>query len=159
MRMAGCFLGGVALCRAWRLLPARARRRLGLLADGSAAVLVLSCLIPHAEVLRLPACAGLVVALASQAGAVNRILSGRVAMVVGRLSFPLYLVHVTPLLWLVYWTRTHPLQGPASGMALAVYGCACLALAEVFHRLVERPAHRMGRRLAAGASAARRSAP
>jgi peptidoglycan/LPS O-acetylase OafA/YrhL len=69
-------------------------------------------------------------------------------MFLGRISFPLYLVHITPLIWVQYHVDG-PSLSPTSGVILIIgYISACIILAFLLHVIVERPSHRLGRKWA-----------
>jgi len=89
---------------------------------------------------------GLGAALLVVAAAEGRLqlLQGRVAQLLGRLSYGFYLVHLPLLLLAVSWLPRWPLP-----LAWAVALVAALAVAFVLHRTVERPSQRLGRRVAA----------
>lgn len=68
--------------------------------------------------------------------ALARILSARVPVFLGRISFGLYLVHVPPLYTIVAWSY---LQGVPEPIIAALYACGTLALAFGFTLLVDEP--------------------
>jgi peptidoglycan/LPS O-acetylase OafA/YrhL len=142
IRMAGCFVAGVALCRAWRLITPIPRRWPSWVASLSTFCIVLSCIIPHAGVLALFSLGGAVFALAFQQGPVDRFLSSKPLLFLGKISFPLYLIHDVPLVWLTYRFNS----SSSSIALLALYLILCLLVATTLHYAVERPAHALGRR-------------
>ncbi|QEC48522.1 acyltransferase [Baekduia soli] len=95
--------------------------------------------------------AGAAVLLPLVYGGVARGLEARPVQWLGRRSFSLYLVHEPIVVTLAF-----ALGRPGFGVLLAVALPGSLAAAEVFHRLVERPAHRLAR--SATADLQRRSA-
>ena len=65
----------------------------------------------------------------------------------GRISFPLYLIHVMPLLWLRYFIKSRQLGSPYDTLCLALYLAVIVAAAYVLHLLIERPFQRWSQRL------------
>lgn len=151
-RMAGGFIAGVALCKGWRLLPKRTAVWPAYTSAASVIALLAVCFLPDTHVLMTPIFGLLILSLAFQVGLVSRALSSRPAMFLGRISFPLYLVHVTALLWLRSAVAGSPID-PAEG-AVLVLGCVacCIGLATLLHHFVERPCHRLARAWAGGPS-------
>ena len=79
-------------------------------------------------------------------GGVARLLGTRPAMVLGRVSFPLYLIHIMPLIAFEVHARRAG-YGPGSfylGALLLIV--ALLALSDIAHRLIEAPCHRLAKR-------------
>jgi peptidoglycan/LPS O-acetylase OafA/YrhL len=94
--------------------------------------------------------AALLYGLAFQQGAIKRLLSSRLMLFFGGISFPLYLVHVIPLLWLRYFLQANgaaysPLQKSA---ALICWAVGCILTATLLHFYVEKPFHALGRKWA-----------
>lgn len=141
-RMGCCFTAGIATCRARqffgdRVIPYAAEASL------AAAVLVaLSCHSGQSFLFAPAAFALLVFFLSFGVGGLDRFLSSRPIMFLGRISFPLYLVHMMPLLWLA--PRYHSVGlGPVAATALLLADVACCAaVATALHYLVELPSHR-----------------
>jgi len=146
VRMAGCFTGGVALCAAWRRLPQVDANmvRVGALAS-VVIIIAIGLLQIHAQWMDLPV-AGLIFCLAYQKGIVDVALSSPVAMFLGRISFPLYLVHVMALMWLRYFVISHGLGWPLAPMILVAAIIVLIAVSYGLHRLIERPTHSWARR-------------
>jgi peptidoglycan/LPS O-acetylase OafA/YrhL len=119
-------------------------------------VLVVLTPIPTAAVFAL---AALVLALASnQAGAVNRLLSARFALFLGRISYSLYITHLF-VLEIMGYVQQHYLgtrifrtagQGLANALVLTILA---LAVAALCHKLIEVPARRSLRALLGRSSA------
>lgn len=141
-RMACGFTAGMAICRARQLTGDHAARLAGRIAIFAAVIVVGCCLFTYGKLAAPAGFALTIFCLSFRTGGLDQILSSRPAMFLGRISFPLYLVHVTPLLWLVSHNRVAP-PGPlaASGL-IATYIAGCLGLASLLHHLVERPSHR-----------------
>lgn len=158
-RMGFCFFGGAALCRAKTLAPSSVAPhgiKLSIVAVG----LIVVTAIPYRTAIVMPtAFAILIFSLSFELGPVHRLLSCRPFMFLGRISFPLYLFHLMPLMWIGYQFRVTSLS-PASGVAIiCAYVTGCLAAATVLHRCIERPAHRLGRVWANRTSRTAKSAP
>ena len=151
-RMAGGFIAGMALCKGWRLLPKRTASWPAYTSAACVIALLVVCFLPDTHVLMTPIFGLLILSLAFQVGLVSRALSSPPAMFLGRISFPLYLVHVTALLWLRSTVAGAPIR-PAEG-AVLILGCVacCIGLATLLHHLVERPCHRFARIWARGPS-------
>jgi peptidoglycan/LPS O-acetylase OafA/YrhL len=147
VRMGCGFTAGMAICRVRQLAPERAVR---FAAAGAVLVCIavgVCCLFKSGRLFMPAAFALMIFCLSFRTGGVDRLLASRPAMFLGRISFPLYLVHVTPLLWLVSRYRFAHL-GPVAGAGLILaYVAGCLALAALLHRFVERPSHGWIRRL------------
>jgi peptidoglycan/LPS O-acetylase OafA/YrhL len=96
----------------------------------------------------------LVLLLGLQAGPFVRFLSSPVLRWAGSRSFSIYLVHEPVIVGVALMTKADG-PWPWAGTA-AVAVPFVLLFAEFFHRVVERPAHRLsarlGRRIAAGVS-------
>ena len=142
MRMGCGFIAGMAGCRVRLLLGPH-----GMRSSGAGALLAClglgvalqfkagSLLAPTAFVL-------LIFCLSfGQDGALNRTLSSRPALFLGRISFPLYLLHLTPLLWLTSHIRLANLDPVETAVLLFGYVAFCLGLASFLHHAVERPLH------------------
>ena len=146
-RMACCFTVGIATCRL------RDRMLSEHVSAHTASVSLVICLALGAclqfrtgHVLAPLGFAALVFCLSFGNGVVNQLLSSNVPVFLGRISFPLYLFHVTPLLWIVsHCQHAHLGQGAATSVLLA-YGIGCVASAWLLHHLVEQPLHRWAKR-------------
>jgi peptidoglycan/LPS O-acetylase OafA/YrhL len=146
IRMGCCFVAGAALARAVAVAPERLAAGSAMLSICAAGVILAGCLLPWVTVALPFAYAALILALAFQRGPIDRALSAPVAQFLGRISFPLYLLHVMPLLCLGYHLRiAHApvfiiVVSTLLYVALVIGGAAALNIA------VERPSHRWGRR-------------
>jgi peptidoglycan/LPS O-acetylase OafA/YrhL len=132
-RMGTEFTAGIALCRMRSLVadfkPAK------WFEFGAVVALVGLLFVPRGQALTPFAFAALVYALSFKSGVIDRALSSGPAMFLGRISFPLYLVHLMPLAWL----RFH-----GGGWNIA-YLAGMLAVSALLHKYVERPFTRLGR--------------
>jgi peptidoglycan/LPS O-acetylase OafA/YrhL len=140
-RMSLCFTAGVSLCRAQTLAHSRISAHastLSLLASIGVVISLIGAFGP----LIAPASFGLLIfSLSFGVGPIDRLMSSETMMTLGRLSFPLYLVHDVPLIWLSY--RFEGGLGAVTGTAiLGACVAACVGLAWLLHRLVEQPVHR-----------------
>lgn len=89
------------------------------------------------------AASALLIWLALQPGLLRRVLRHPALRFIGTVSFGLYLVHIPVLAAL-----QHGLHGRLSPAAIWAIGVlASLLAAWAFHRTVERPAHRLARRM------------
>lgn len=95
------------------------------------------------EIVPLAIGSGLVVCAVMLPGPINTTLQRRLPLWLGRVSFSLYLIHVPILLAMVRLTHGW-LPIP---IALVAGASLALLLAEGFHRLIEQPCQRLGRRL------------
>lgn len=147
VRMAGAFTAGIILCRLHRVLPAGLRVWQGRVADAGVVLLLVSLgwsqSIGFATI-----CFGMIVfGLASGQGMANAAFASAPAVLLGRLSFAVYLLHVMTFEWLMYG-----LDASTAGVGERVLGLV-LALGFIFgfawllHLWVEQPAHRLARRL------------
>lgn len=154
IRMAGAFAGGVALGRLHGLTPGTARRWQGLAADAALLAVLLLLLSPLRANGAVMLFGVIVYGIAGGKGVANWLFGVAPSMLLGRLSFPLYLVHVMPLLWLNYrLSVAHP-EAPLRWLALGGYFAVCLMVSWLLHIAVERPSQLFGKRLAAVRSAA-----
>ena len=150
VRMVSCFVAGMAIQRLWAMDTESARKWAGWITAASAAGLFIAALLPSGGVAFNFLFASLLYGLAFQQGAVNKLLSSRCMMFFGKISFPLYLTHVIPLLWLRYFLQANgaaysPLQKSA---ALICWAIGCILAAALLHSFVEKPFHALGRQWA-----------
>jgi peptidoglycan/LPS O-acetylase OafA/YrhL len=146
-----CFSAGVALYRAGAFRPgAETGHRWGAsVALASTIALLLVLLIPKAAVLAPLCFAGMIMGVRFGRGAIDALLSSRIAIFLGEISFALYLVHLEPLNVLLWQLERHRLSPGANIAALIAYVAAVIPAAFVLHKFVELPAQRYGRRLVA----------
>jgi peptidoglycan/LPS O-acetylase OafA/YrhL len=156
VRMLSCLITGIAVFRLWALTIESGEKWAGLIASASAAgILVrglplIRGLLPDGSIQFNFFFASLLYGLAFQQGVVNKLLSSRVAVFLGEISFPLYLVHVPPLLWLRYFlllnaARYSTLQ---KSTTLVCWALGSISMATILHYFVEKPFHAWGRRWA-----------
>jgi peptidoglycan/LPS O-acetylase OafA/YrhL len=68
-------------------------------------------------------------------------------MFLGRISFPLYLIHLMPLVWLRhFFSERHP-DSPWKVVATLAFVTTLILASYGLHRVVERPVQRWGRSL------------
>jgi peptidoglycan/LPS O-acetylase OafA/YrhL len=142
--MTCCFTAGAAICQARIVLGDQAARfaRVGALAVIGATIMALQSPV---GLLWTPALfTALILTLSFQTGEVDRWLSSAPVVLLGKISFPLYLVHLTPLLWMASH-RAGGTSGIAATGVLVAYVGFCLAAAWILHRWVEQPVHRWAR--------------
>lgn len=146
-RMIGSFTGGIVLCRLHRLTPELWRGVQGRIADIALVLIVVDMAIPHASGAAPLLFGVLVYGLASDRGFANTWFSTSFSVLLGRISFPLYLVHVMFILWLAYGLEYYhvPEWGRLLGLPLLL--AFCFGSAWLLHIGVERPAHGFARTL------------
>ncbi|MBD8549502.1 acyltransferase family protein [Sphingomonas sp. CFBP 8764] len=148
VRMAGYFTAGVGLKQLAHLATRHAVIR-GMAALSVAAVVMIIMLsfVPRGGGLMPIAFALLIFALYFQQGIVDRALSSNLAVFLGKISFPLYLIHEMPIQAFNFYARAvdlAPQSYAAWGLLLVVL---IFAAALVLHRTIERPAHKFARLL------------
>ena len=145
-RMAGGFAGGILMCRLHRLTPESFRRQQGWIGDLAMLALIVALVAPAPGRNATTLCFGAIIyGLASGRGMMVALLSTPFAVWLGRISFPLYLIHVMPLLWLGYNLTNYAHPGWAGLVAFGLYAAFAVSLAWALHLLVERPTHRFAR--------------
>lgn len=139
-RMFGAFIGGMMVCRLHQLAPSGWRATRGWLAVPAAFA---AALFPVG--VAVFAFAALIYGLAANIGPVNWVLKHPVAMFLGRISFPLFLLHVMPLSALAYHLREMEASDPVRWVALALLLIVLAAMSWLLHVYVEVPVHRFAR--------------
>ncbi len=104
---------------------------------------------PRAGLLMPFAFAGLILLSTYAEVATTKVLSGRLCMFLGRISFSLYLVHYTMLWWLGWMFETGRASARHAWLDVGCVLAAAVLLATALNRWVERPSQRWGRRWAA----------
>ena len=146
-RMAGAFTGGIVLARVHRLTPESRRELQGSIATTAlVATAACLCLPPYGYGLLTLCFGALVYGLAADRGGANRLFSTPLAVWLGEISFPLYLVHVMVLSWLRFRLFTDHAGELEKAAAIALATIFIFALAWLLHLFVERPTHRFARR-------------
>lgn len=121
---------------------------------GAAGLMLIAVLLRHLAVIPVLS-ALLIYALASERGAISRVLSGRIWFWLGQISFSLYLLH--PTVAALYFGLLPPVTLGADlhlhgGMAALAWTAlvlgTLLGLSTLTWRLIEEPARRFGARLA-----------
>jgi peptidoglycan/LPS O-acetylase OafA/YrhL len=146
-----CFPAGVLLYRVGAFKSgAETGYRWGApLALASTAALVLVLLISQAAVLTPLFFAGIIIGVRFGKGIVNALLSSRIAIFLGEISFALYLVHLVPLNVLLWSVERYRITQAKTLAALAAYLAVVILASFFLHEFVELPAQRYGRRLIA----------
>jgi len=86
--------------------------------------------------------------LSGKSNALGSILSTPIVMYFGRISYPLYMVHMQVLFASMWLSNTLGLSESTRIVAIPVIGVlASIAAADILHRLVEVPFHELGRRI------------
>jgi peptidoglycan/LPS O-acetylase OafA/YrhL len=156
VRMISCFVTGIATFRLWTLTPPSGKKWAGwITAFATAAIFArdlppLRGLVTSGNIQFNFLFALLLYGLAFQQGTVNTVLSSRPVVFLGEISFPLYLVHVAPLLWLRYFMLSNGAKyAPSEKWAfLMLWAGGCILTATLLHYFVEMPVHGWGRRWA-----------
>jgi peptidoglycan/LPS O-acetylase OafA/YrhL len=150
VRMAACFVTGIAILRLAALSAESASKWAGWMTAISAAGILVAGSLPGGGILLNFFFAVLLYGLTFQRGVINKMLSGRVAVFLGEISFPLYLVHFMPLTWIKYEVLTNGAVYSAEWrhIALLCWFIGSLMLASILHYFVEKPVHALGRRWA-----------
>ncbi|MCI3135001.1 acyltransferase family protein [Phenylobacterium aquaticum] len=145
----GCGLtAGAALAKAFARAPTWAARAATPLSLAALVLIAAGGVRPDLAWTAPPGFALLVFALAFQRGPVDALLASKPVHALGRISFPLYLIHSMPLMALSHWgISSHPAPATAAA-ALAVLVIATLAAAALLHIALERPAQAWGRKWA-----------
>lgn len=146
VRMACEFAAGALLFRATALAGYRLP---GVALPAAAALCALAMLGGRFSFLALPAFGLLVLLASDDATAVARLLGWRPVVVLGEISYSLYLVHWTLLVLFSQFGQVLPGWSVAPVLVQdALQLGVCLAVSAVTYRLIERPARAFGRRLA-----------
>lgn len=147
LRGFGGFAAGAALCR-FGTVAHITNRQAQWLALGAVAFIMVLLLVPRFTILMPFGFAVLIMALAYRVGVIDRLLSSRPAMFFGKISFSLYLVHITPLLLLEWAFQTG--QFPSTSFTV-ITGVICyfmvvFGFSILLHYGIERPCQRLGHR-------------
>lgn len=144
-RMAGAFTGGIVLARLHRLTPEAWRRAQGWVGDLGLVALLAALLVPGG-VAYATICFGIIVyGIASGRGLANWLFGLPVSVWLGRISFPLYLIHVMALTWIRFNIENVPNPEWERLPGLGLYLVFCFAVAWLLHIWVERPTHNFAR--------------
>lgn len=151
IRMLGGFVAGMALGRVVMLGGGSARAAI-IMTSGGALLVMLTLIVPVLSPIMVFGFAWLLCGLACRTGVLARLLGCRPALWLGAISFPFYMVHF--FLFKVFeWhfaPRFAQMGSIATLTAWAVLIGIMLALGVTLHKWVERPCHRLARRLVAG---------
>ena len=142
-RMGCCFVAGMAICRVRRL---NLDKTFPYAAEAALICAIGVGIFGHFKLgpLFAPAVFTLLIFFLSfGTGRLDRFLSSRPMMFLGRISFPLYLVHVMPLFWLVWHFRNTSLRPLEASGIIVVYIFVNIGMATLLHYLVERPSQRL----------------
>ena len=145
VRMALCFLAGAAFNRARRLAPSELLSCSSFPTIVALSMVAVSVASRQTAILSPLAYSTLIFVLSFERGFINHIFSSTPIFFLGRISFPLYLFHVMPLLWLQYHIAGRGLPEWLVVTILGGYIVACLLAATLLHYAVEKPCHALGR--------------
>ena len=140
------FVAGVALHSLSRLTSIR---RPCLLAWLSCILIVLLTIFPKSGLLMPFGFAGLILVSTYEGVLVNRALSGKTVLFLGRISFSLYLIHFKLLDYLEWLLDTKRLPDRYAWLYLAICVISSFVLAIILNLWIERPSQKFGRRLTA----------
>lgn len=162
-RMFFAFNMGIAIYRLF-ILTESSMERWATWIGALALLVVLSVSVaPGVAVLMDLAFATLLYSLAFQRGWINAVVASGPVLFLGKISFPLYLVHAVPLEWVAFLALQHGERWSFSQKVLAIAGwvVGSILLATALHYWVERPVHELGRKWAkrSNAPAERVNAP
>lgn len=146
MRMGCGFIAGMAICRVREAMDGKAPAWAAAGALGAALIIGMACQVKSGVLLAPAGFALLIFCLSFRSGALNDLLSSRFALFLGGISFPLYLIHLMPLLWLASHVSIGALNPVSAAALIAGYVGFCLTVAWLLHLFVERPMHRWARR-------------
>jgi peptidoglycan/LPS O-acetylase OafA/YrhL len=150
VRMASCFATGIALYRLWALAGESEKNRARWITAGSAVAILILCSVSFVGPMINFCFAALLYGLAFQRGIINSFLASRVVVFLGEISFPLYLAHFVPLLWLRYYLHSQSVNYSNIEILawLLAWAVGCIVVATLLHYFVEAPFHKWGRRWA-----------
>jgi peptidoglycan/LPS O-acetylase OafA/YrhL len=154
VRMASCFLTGIAIYRCWVLTAQTGKRWAARITYLSVLGIFISTSgifnrgkAFHGDIQDNFLFAFLLYGLAFRTGLIDKLLSSRPIFFLGEISFPLYLVHVTPLLWLRYYLSVNGAK--YSVLTTSVFhlcwAVGSILLATLLHYAVEKPFHTWGK--------------
>lgn len=149
VRGLGGFAAGIGMCRFVSLVTWN-NRTPQRVAAGSVVLIGLMSLHPRASILMPFPFATLIAALSYQRGIVDAFLRTRAVLFLGKISFSLYLTHLTLFAVLEWLFQSGILiyTLPTMFIALAVYFAVALGLSAALYQFVERPFHKVGHRMA-----------
>jgi len=151
VRMFFCFVAGLAVCRARMIIERPSSRTGGVLAELSGLlIIILSLLSLRTAVLSPIGFALLIFGLSYQSGPIDWVLRRRLFLWLGKISFSFYMVQET-MLHIFQWRCTQWVMGLVYGQRVLIIAGLVLSFFLVgwgLHHLVEKPSHRLGRRLA-----------
>jgi peptidoglycan/LPS O-acetylase OafA/YrhL len=154
VRMGSCFLTGITIYRCWALTAETGRRwaaevtYLAVLAIFMSTLGIFNHGKPfHNDIQDNFLFAFLLYGLTFRTGLIDWVLSSRPIFFLGEISFPLYLVHVMPLLWLRYYMSVNGAKYSVlvKSVFLLCWAVGCILLATLLHYAVEKPFHAWGR--------------
>ena len=149
------FAAGAMLWKAWSLAGEPQSPKWDVLAGGAFVLVVVALpMLPQADSFALvltPVMAIFVVALAGARGPIRWLLSSKVAIFGGKISYSLYMVHFIVFAIVGKVLRWEPFETSALPVRLALiafYFLTCIAIAIACYFLVEEPARRAIQRIA-----------
>jgi peptidoglycan/LPS O-acetylase OafA/YrhL len=151
VRMLCCFVAGIAVFRLWVLTDSNGKGWASVVGATALVGISIACVVPGAELALNFLFAVLLFALAFQQGEITSLLSSRPMIFLGKISFPLYLIHGIVFWWLRYFmmNRLRTWSHGETLMLLTAGLLGCVALSTILNLTVEKRAHDIGRRWAA----------
>ena len=148
IRMIFAFVAGMSMMRCFQLLPDHSQLG-GPVAMGSMVFIAAALMVRSANMFVVFGFCGLIFGLAFQQGPVNALMSSRLAMFLGRISFSLYMIHYVPLKLSIWLLQT---QFAAAGLGFRIFCLVaivvlCLVLAVATHHYVEIRSQRYARQI------------
>ena len=151
VRMFFCFTAGMLVHRAAELSRPIKPRTGSLLTLVAVGFLALTMLLPRLTILDTFGFALLIVGLIHRSGPVNAVLQSRAFMWLGKISFSFYMIQET-LFRIFLWAFEPALEAmpvAARWLGLGAMVISFLIIAQVLFLMVEKPCHRLGRRVSA----------
>lgn len=156
IRMIFCFLAGIALHRAYQIAGDSWAPAGMPMTVAACLFLAMTWFVPVLPVLDVFGFAALILGLAYQRGPVDAMLSSKLAISLGRISFSFYLVHFMIIKLVSYfageWLSMQSLGVRIAGLCGVML--MCLVTGIVCYRLVEQPSQRLGRKVTSSYQAA-----
>ncbi|GEN62344.1 hypothetical protein AOE01nite_05680 [Acetobacter oeni] len=145
VRMLGGFIAGISLARLMKLSPPENLHHGAEITWAALAFLILTFVFPVINPIQSFGFAVLIMGLACQGGFIDRCLRSRLALWLGAISFPFYMIHYTAFKIFQWacgpWMET--LRAGECALVLCVLAGVILLLAWALHEWVERPSHRL----------------
>lgn len=146
LRVGGFFTAGVFLRRSAGMMPDFNKGIASILSIFSILGFVIFSFIPNGAGYMPIFSAALIFSLAYEHGPVNNFLKSRVVMFLGKISFPLYLVHTMPLLAFGYYANVVKMSYENYWILVTPLSSFLIFISYVLHRYFEQPIHQWARK-------------